>query len=45
MTDPIPVIEADASKVKAWYESHLFYAGVIAGAVSCFIVMQVIRHL
>lgn len=43
MTDPIVTdIKTDVSKaqaeeikLKAWYESHLFWAGAIAGAILC----------
>lgn len=45
MTDPLVTAESDVKAAVAWYESHLFYSGVAVGALCCFIVMQVIKHL
>jgi hypothetical protein len=36
----ISKLDAEEAKIKAWYESHLFWAGAIAGAI----IALVVRH-
>jgi hypothetical protein len=41
MADPIVTdVKTDLTKAKAWYASHLFWAGAIAGVI----VALVVRH-
>lgn len=43
----IATAKADEAKVVAWYKSHQFYAGLIAGVLACALVVLVVskHHL